>query len=240
MAHTMLKRHPPTSAPSRVSSPNGERTEPWLSMPQSASSLDGFRQWTRSDGFPEKGKVAWLGGAILIDMSPERFTTHGFVKAEICRVIGNLVVEGDLGHYAIDRARFVNVEAQVSNEPDAMFVSWKTHDSGRARLVRTADEEDFIELEGSPDWVLEVVSKSSEGKDTVDLVERYHRAGVREYWLADARGDEVLFTILHHLPGGYRPAAKRGGWQKSRVFGHHFRLVRTLRRGLARFRLEVK
>jgi heat-inducible transcriptional repressor len=50
--------------------------------------------------------------------------------------------------------------------------------------------------------VLEVVSPSSVVKDTEWLMSRYHEAGVREYWLIDARGEgDPAFTI-------YRRAAK--------------------------------
>jgi Uma2 family endonuclease len=53
-----------------------------------------------------------------------------------------------------------NDEADLSNEPDAVFASWDTLESGRA--VLSSDE---LELIGSPDWVLEIVSKSSVRKD---------------------------------------------------------------------------
>ena len=34
-------------------------------------------------------------------------------------------------------------------EPDALFVSWESFEAGLVRRVPTADEEDFIELEGT-------------------------------------------------------------------------------------------
>jgi Uma2 family endonuclease len=37
-----------------------------------------------------------------------------------------------------------------------------------------------MELEGTPDWVLEVVSQSSVAKDTKWLRESYHKAGIPE------------------------------------------------------------
>jgi Uma2 family endonuclease len=52
------------------------------------------------------------------------------------------------------------------------------------------------------------------------------RAGVPEYWLIDARGDEIDFPVLHRRKTGYAAVPQRDGWQKSKVFGRWFRLTR--------------
>src|SRR5262249_34297703 len=49
---------------------------------------------------------------------------------------------------------------------------------------------------GRPDWVVEIVSRSTVHKDTQRLRTLYHRAGIPEYWLIDARGAEIEFQIL--------------------------------------------
>jgi Uma2 family endonuclease len=95
------------------------------------------------------------------------------------------------------------------------------------RLVpRAGQTERYREIEGTPDWVLEVLSDSSVEKDTEKLRGAYHRAGIPEYWLVDARGEEVVFQILHWRKTGYAAARVRDGWQHSRVFGRSFRLER--------------
>ena len=120
-------------------------------------------------------------------------------------------------------------------------VSWEALTEERVRTVPTKDEEDFIELEGTPDWVLEIISPSSRTKDTVKLRQRYHQAGIPEYWLIDARGDDLVFEILRREAAEYRAVARKGGWLKSRVFGKQFRLLRTKDRlGNPAFRLEMK
>ena len=73
---------------------------------------------------------------------------------------------------------------------------------------------------------LEVISPNSVGKDTVDLRDRYHRAGVLEYWLVDARGDNLRFDILRHTPIGYEPTVATEGWLASTIFGRKFKLER--------------
>ena len=51
------------------------------------------------------------------------------------------------------------------------------------------------------------------------------KAGVREYWLVDARKELLQFDILRHTSRGYVATRKRDGWMKSAVFGKSFRLT---------------
>ena len=78
-------------------------------------------------------------------------------------------------------------------------------------LVPTADGEDTIELEGTPDWIMEIISPSSVTKDRKNLRYRYHLAGIPEYWLIDACEEELQFDILLHAPEEYVPAEKKNG-----------------------------
>src|SRR5437879_5526087 len=82
------------------------------------------------------------------------------------------------------------------------------------------------EVEGAPDMVLEVVSRSSVQKDTVILPKAYWEAGVREYWLVDARKAPLRFDIFRHTAKGYASTRKQaGGGVKSALFGRVFRLT---------------
>jgi hypothetical protein len=57
------------------------------------------------------------------------------------------------------------------------------------------------------------------------LPSAYFQAGVREFWLADARGEKPIFII--HSPGlnGFEPvAADADGFQPSAVLGCRYRL----------------
>jgi len=86
-------------------------------------------------------------------------------------------------------------------------------------------EEGFVELAGSADMVLEVVSTASVQKDTQWLRQYYWEAGIAEYWLVDVRRGAIQFTILRHTPRGYVAVRKQGGWVPSNVFGKAFRLT---------------
>jgi hypothetical protein len=181
-------------------------------LPLDVFTLEGFRAWATSEDSPEKAKVTFLNGQVTIDMSGEEVQASTLVKTAVCVPLGQIVLEEDLGIFSIDSALVSNVPADVSNIPDAALVTWDSLEAGRARLVQNPEHpERYWEIEGTPDWVLEIVSDSSVGKDTRDLLTAYHRAGIREYWLIDARGEEIRFTIFLHQPGRLRgrPAAGR-------------------------------
>lgn len=203
--------------------------------------LSEFRKWTYSDDFPETGRITYLGKEIFVDMSAERVNSHGSVKVETCTVLGNLVRKRKSGKFFMDGTRIVNVAAEVSNEPDAFYATWETLRSGRLRRVPTTSGDDDIEMEGAADWIMEIVSPSSVTKDKKKLRKRYHKAGIPEYWLIDARGEDVDFQILIHGKDDYEPATRAGEWQISKVFGKKFRLRRIKDElGDVDYRLDVK
>lgn len=242
MAHQagIKRRVTPTRRAAQTSTLDGNAAA--LIVPTSAGTLAGFRAWCRSAAFPERGQIAFIGEGIYIDMSPERIESHVKVKTEISRVIATLVADLDLGTFYADGTRIVNEHASVSNEPDATFASWATLSDGRLRFIPTETEPaDVIELEGTPDWVLEIVSPGSVQKDTQQLRAAYHRAGIPEYWLVDARGAALDLQILLHRSRGYQAARQRAGWYTSPCFGHNFRLERRRDQiGQWSYRLHLK
>ncbi|HEV3262837.1 MAG TPA: Uma2 family endonuclease [Gemmataceae bacterium] len=211
-------------------------------IPVSAHTLAGFRAWALSEQFPERGRISFIDQEIFIDMSPEELETHVKVKGEMGRVLLNLDKRRKAGQFYPDGTLVSNEAANLSTEPDATFVTWKSLRSKRVRLVpREGVEGQYIELEGTPDWILEIVSRHSVRKDTKQLRERYHRAGIGEYWLIDARGEQVHFQILVRGETDYEAAPSRGSWQVSPVFGRRFRLVRHRGQlGLWEYTLQVK
>src|SRR4051812_19313081 len=100
-------------------------------------------------------------------MSPEELESHNKVKSEVGRVLCNLNEGLDLGEFYGDGTLVTNEAADLSTEPDDTFVTWESFEAGRVRLTPREDGPgQFIELQGAPDWVLEVVSRSSVAKDT--------------------------------------------------------------------------
>ncbi len=213
-----------------------------IRIPSEACTLEGFNAWAESDRFPRRGRFSFIDGRIYIDISPEEIETHNKVKGVISRVASGIADDEDLGEFYFDRTLVTNRKARLSTEPDGTFVLWESLRSGRVRRVARRDREgEYIRLEGSADWILEVVSRSSFRKDTRVLPARYHRAKVPEFWLVDATGDEVDFQILIWKEDGYVPSQIRDGWQYSRVFKRFFRLRRQRTRlGGWRYVLESK
>jgi Uma2 family endonuclease len=197
-----------------------------VTVPETARTLEGFRRWASSEDFPGTGKICYLAGELFIDMNPEKFDSHNQVKDAVNIVVSPLVRELDLGKYSPDGLWITNETADLSTEADATFFSWERLESGEVQLIPSRDGADGIEMRGSPDWVLEIISDSSETKDRVRLLDLYYRANVREYWLIDARDASLQFTVYRRGEEGFLPAAPDGEWIASEVFGRAFRLTR--------------
>jgi Uma2 family endonuclease len=157
-------------------------------------------------------------------MSKEQLFTHNQVKGQFAIVLGGLAKERAFGMFFGDGLHLVNEEAGISGQPDGTFVSAESLATGQAQFVEGAHE-GYLELLGSPDMVLEVVSASSVHKDKVVLREAYWQAGIKEYWLVDARRTPLHFDIFRHAPKGYVSGRGQAGWIKSTVFGKSFRLT---------------
>jgi Uma2 family endonuclease len=213
-----------------------------FTIPADAHSLAGFRRWAKSDEFPDSARISLIRGELVIDMSPERIEAHNQVKAEIAATLYFLVKQLDLGKFYPDGAWITNNEAALSTEPDATFASWQALETGRVQLIVHGEgEEDGVELRGSPDWVLEVVSPTSVLKDAELLLVDYYSAGVVEYWLVDARGESIEFTLYTRGPEGFVATTPEEGWATSRVFGREVRLDRERDRlGGWRYTLHVR
>lgn len=197
-----------------------------LRIPDGVNDLESFRRWARSSEYPERGWVAYLNGEIWVDMSMEQLFTHNHVKTEYSTVLSPIAKSESLGYYFSDRAPLINLEANLATEPDGMFASFASLEQGSVRLVE-ARNQGYVEVEGSPDMVLEVVSRYSVHKDTVVLRELYWRAGIQEYWLVDVRREPIRFDILRRNGRGYVRSRPQGGWIKSNVLGRWFKLEVT-------------
>ena len=241
-AVTHVPKAPPHPQQERPASFTVVLFEREVVVPASARTLDGFRAWATSEDFPERGRFSFLDGEVFIDMSPEELETHNKIKVEIGRVLPGINKSAKLGQFYADRALLTNVAGNLSTEPDAMFATWETLESKRLRMVpQKKDEEQSLELEGTPDWVLEIVSDSSVRKDTKLLRKQYFLAGVSEYWLVDARGEEIDFQMLVRGATDFEPVVGQKGWLASPLFKRRFRLTRQRDRlNLWDYTLEVK
>jgi Uma2 family endonuclease len=198
--------------------------EEQVEIPLDIRSLEDFRRWALSDEFPQRGRIDYVGGRIEVDMSPENLFFHGTLKMEIAAVLHQLVAKTRIGHVVTDRTR-ISCPPNLSVEPDVVVLMNETLADRRARLVRAKRHRGYVEVEGPADLIVECVSDSSVEKDTRRLPQLYFDAGVREFWLTDARGDNLLFRIYHRGDKGFVPQVPdQDGYQPSAVLQRRFLL----------------
>jgi Uma2 family endonuclease len=211
-----------------------------MTVPAWVTDLTSFHRWTESEEFPEEGRIDYLAGEIWIDMSEEKVWSHNQVKTEYTIVLGTLAKTDRNGRFFQDGVRVQHPEADLSVAPDGVFVCNDSIQTMRVTFAPAADGED-LRINGSPNMALEVLSDSTVRKDTVRLRELYWEAGIREYWLVDARKGVLRFDILRHTAKGYVAVRPQRGWLKSAVFDRSFRLTQgSDDLGRPTFTLEVR
>lgn len=207
-----------------------------LEIPFDVRTLEGFREWAAT--LDEQAPlVAFINGHVFVDMS-QSHKTHSPVTTEVNRVLSTLTLEQGTGMYSMAPSWFTCEAAGLSAEPDGFFVRYETLRAGQLAVHPTREHE----MVGRPDFVLEVVSRSSRRKDLVEGVVGYAKAGIGEYWIVDARGDEIDFRVLLLRGDAYEAVAPDGdGFRESPTWGRAFRLRRvTNPAGLPEFRLDVR
>ena len=198
-----------------------------VTVPASAHTLDGFRKWVRGGGVPDGVKAAYWDGEVWLEMTNERLKSHSAPKSRVVGAMQKWFDDAGVGRALTDGPLLVNDSADLSNGPDAVAVLWSSFDEGRVSLgTPTADGRDSVELIGSPDLVVEVVSPPSVDKDTQVLAAKYFQAGIPEYWIVDALTDPPTLRVLVRGEEGYvEAAAGEDGWQRSGVLGRDVRMV---------------
>jgi Uma2 family endonuclease len=199
-----------------------------VEIPMNLNSLQAFRSWITSDDAPEQGRFDYINGRIEVNMSPEDLYTHGTLKMRIAGILDRIVFERKLGHVFVDSTRVSCPEVNLSVEPDVVFVAKASVTAGRlSRVPKVSSPDRYIEFEGPPDLIVEVISDSSLKKDTKQLPRTYFAAGVYEYWVVDGRHEELCFQLNRRGASEYETAPPDAdGYQFSEVLKHRFKLVR--------------
>src|SRR5437660_912366 len=117
-------------------------------VPRAALDHEGYRAWVKSDEYPEKGlRTTFVGGEVLVEMTPESGETHNQVKTALTVAVGTFVRDRDLGRVYADGMLVTHEAAELSCEPDLMFIAWDTLEQGRVRLLPGASgDADDIEI----------------------------------------------------------------------------------------------
>src|SRR4051794_23755651 len=104
-----------------------------LRVPVWVQDLESFRRWTLSDEYPDQGEISYLGGLLWVDPSMER-DIHNQIKTTIIAILFALVRTAQLGRVYGDKMRLVHPEANLSSEPDGLFLSQDTIRRQRVQL----------------------------------------------------------------------------------------------------------
>ncbi len=136
-----------------------------IEIPPGIVSLERFRAWTKSDAFPERGRIDWLQGRLEVDTAAEDLSTHGTPKSAIAGELIQLLQVTQKGFVFIDSTRFASPDADLSVEPDVLVLLVETLQTGRARLIPKASGPAgrFVEIEGTVDLVVECISLDFRG-----------------------------------------------------------------------------
>lgn len=136
-----------------------------------------FRAWLRPDV-----KAEFINGEVIVHSPALR--RHNQTVRFISYLLDSFCVKYDLGEVAIEKAL---VELERNDfEPDVCF--W---------LKETADSfDDDLMYYPAPDLVVEVLSKSTTGRDRGVKFESYEEAGVSEYWIVDPKAYTLEQFVL--------------------------------------------
>lgn len=214
-------------------------TEPFV-IPDGIHTLAAFREWVHSADLPENVRIHYLNGHVWVDRDMEEVFSHNRVKHAVVRALDALVRANKLGVVYPDGMLYTDIDADASTGPDAIFVSAESFAEQRVWFESGSDGV-ATEMLGTPDVVIEVVSRSSIEKDTDWLLETYFTAGIPEYWLIDARDeDDIRFEIFTRKRKAFAAVKHAAGWVPSAVFGKSFLLRRVEEYGMTDYLMDIR
>lgn len=117
------------------------------------------------------GQRAELIDGVMYDMAPPS-RVHQRISTRLVSVIDHYITDkqGGCEVYAAPFAVFLNADDKTYVEPDISVICDRDKLSDRG-------------CEGAPDWIIEIVSPSSQRMDYLTKLLKYRTAGVREYWI---------------------------------------------------------
>ncbi len=153
----------------------------YVSEPQRAYSAKGQGEYTMEDYYaiPKERRVELIDGVIYDMPSPTSF--HQLITGFIYTKLFNHAFE--MNGTCLPMISPMDVQLDCDNrtmvQPDMVIV---------------CDRDKVIErgIYGAPDFVIEVISKSSSKRDSVIKLNKYMAAGVKEYWIIDPDRQKVL------------------------------------------------
>jgi Uma2 family endonuclease len=128
---------------------------------------------------PEGERAELIDGQIYYMAAPSR--NHQRISHFLDKTIGNYIdsKDGSCEVYHAPFAVFLNKDDKNYVEPDIS-------------VICDTDKLDDKGCQGAPDWIIEIVSQSSQKMDYMIKLFKYRTAGVREYWIVDPLDNTVV------------------------------------------------
>lgn len=154
------------------------------------------------------GQRAELIDGVIYDMAPPS-RLHQRISTRLASIIDRYISDnnGTCEVYSAPFAVFLNQDDKTYVEPDIS-------------VICDSDKLDDRGCIGAPDWIIEIVSPSSQRMDYMTKLFKYRTAGVREYWiinpmteivqtyLFEGIEDSVQYTFNDEIPVGIYPGFK--------------------------------
>lgn len=127
---------------------------------------------------PDGQRAELIDGAIYFMAPPSR--RHQEILFSLSRKIADYIdsQKGSCKIYLAPFAVFLNEDQKNYVEPDISIICDKNKLSDKG-------------CAGAPDWIIEIVSPSSQRMDYMIKLFKYRTAGVREYWIVDSAKNRV-------------------------------------------------
>lgn len=140
---------------------------------------------------PEGERAELIDGQLYSMAPPSRI--HQELISEFTQSIGSYI-KSNGGNCKIYPAPFaVNLDAQNKNwvEPDISVICDKSKLTDRG-------------CQGAPDWIIEVVSPSTQSHDYLKKLWLYQKSNVREYWIVNPQTENItVYTFAEDSSASY-------------------------------------
>lgn len=134
---------------------------------------------------PDGQRAELIDGQMYMMAPPS--TSHQKISGKLHLEIGNYISSkgGDCDIYAAPFAVFLTEDERNYVEPDIS-------------VICDRDKIDDKGCNGAPDWIIEIVSPSSQQMDYGIKLFKYRTAGVREYWIVNPLKQTVTVYDFEH------------------------------------------
>ena len=172
-------------------------------MLRDISQLDFNKKYTYADYLTwDFGEMVELIKGKIFRMSPAPGTSHQWVSSNLHTIIGHYLRKKKCSVFAAPFDVRIPLPENLKNEDKIDTVVQPD-----ICIICDLSKLDQKGYNGAPDWIIEILSKSTAKKDVHDKFELYQSAGVKEYWIVHPQEGTVIPYQLDNN-GEYQPIQK--------------------------------